>query len=290
MIEHPARVILAASLAGALALTACGTPPAPATNGNANTSGDPAASVSRAGDDDQRYTATGTVLENESHGPQLCGVVATSYPPQCGGLDLVGWDWDAIESQTQGDVQWGEYTVVGTWDGERLHLTEPPSAPKPPSEPPADPADESTTPCDEPDGGWQDVDPDKANPEDQQRAISRARSASEFGGAWLDPLGPPQDAVLNVSFTGDLAAKRKWIREVWGGPLCVSKAERGYARLQEVQQEITDVPGFISGGIDEPGNVVRLEVYVATEELRDELADRYGPGTVELTGFLRPVD
>ncbi len=281
MIEHPTRAILAASLAGALALTACGTPVA---NGNASTSGDPAAS------DDQRYTATGTVLANESHGPQLCGVVATSYPPQCGGLDIVGWDWSEVESQTQGDVQWGEYTVVGTWDGERLHLTGPPTPPQPPESPePGEPGDEVTTPCEEPEGGWQDVDPDKAKPADQQRAISRARSASEFGGAWIDPLGP-REAVLNLSFTGDLAAKRKWIREVWGGPLCVSKAERSYTRLEEVQQEIKDVPGFISGGIDEPGNVVRLEVYVATDELRDELADRYGPGTVELTGFLQPVD
>ncbi|MPY99079.1 MAG: hypothetical protein GEU97_13970 [Actinophytocola sp.] len=282
MIDHPTRVILAASLAGALALSACGQEPA--TNGNASTGGDPA------GSDDQRYTATGTVLANEAHGPQLCGVVATSYPPQCGGLDIVGWDWGAVESQTQGDVQWGEYTVVGTWDGERLHLTEPPSPPQPPeSSEPGEPADEVTTPCEEPEGGWQDVDPDKANPADQQRAISRARSASEFGGAWIDPLGQ-RDAVLNLSFTGDLAAKREWIREVWGGPLCVSKAERSYQRLEEVQREIVDVPGFISGGIDEPANVVRIEVYVATDELRAELTDRYGPGTVELTGFLQPVD
>lgn len=283
MIEHPTRVILAASLASALALSACGQ--APTANGNASTGGDPG------GNGDQRYTATGTVLANAEHGPQLCGVVATSYPPQCGGLDIVGWDWGAVESQTQGDVQWGEYTVVGTWDGKRLHLTEPPSPPRPPEPPaePGDPADDVTTPCEEPDGGWQDVDPDKANPADQQRAISRARSVSEFAGAWLDPLGPGE-AVLNLSFTGDLAANRERIREVWGGPLCVSKAERSYERLQAVQREITDVPGFISGGIDEPANVVRLEVYVATDELRHELADRYGPGTVELTGFLQPVD
>ena len=52
--------------------------------------------------------------------PELClGPIAESYPPQCGGPALVGWDWadhkDTFEQQ--GDVRWGTYLVTGTWDG-----------------------------------------------------------------------------------------------------------------------------------------------------------------------------
>ncbi|MPY79853.1 MAG: hypothetical protein GEV04_15605 [Actinophytocola sp.] len=59
--------------------------------------------------------------------------------------------------------------------------------------------------------------------------------------------------------------------------------------MRQIQREINDVAGFISSGIDEVSNVVRLEVYVATKELRDRLNARYGRGTVTLTGFLKPV-
>ncbi len=59
--------------------------------------------------------------------PELClGPIAESYPPQCGGPALVGWDWadhqDTFEQQ--GDVRWGTYLVTGTWDGTSMTATE----------------------------------------------------------------------------------------------------------------------------------------------------------------------
>ena len=53
-------------------------------------------------------------------GPQLClGPVAESWPPQCGGPPIRGWDWadhhGVFEHQQQ--VRWGQFAVTGTWDG-----------------------------------------------------------------------------------------------------------------------------------------------------------------------------
>jgi hypothetical protein len=69
----------------------------------------------------------GTVLQIEDQAPQLClGAVAESYPPQCGGPEVIGWDWDAVDlEESASDVTWGTYAVVGTWDGTKFTLTQP---------------------------------------------------------------------------------------------------------------------------------------------------------------------
>lgn len=71
------------------------------------------------------YQVTATVLEDGKHGPQLCGAVAESLPPQCGGPDIIGWDWETVPSESAAGTRWGDYTMVGTWDGERFTLVEP---------------------------------------------------------------------------------------------------------------------------------------------------------------------
>ena len=53
-------------------------------------------------------------------GPELClGAVAESWPPQCGGPPIEGWDWadhhGVFERQQQ--IRWGQFLVTGTWDG-----------------------------------------------------------------------------------------------------------------------------------------------------------------------------
>jgi hypothetical protein len=81
--------------------------------------------------DGRRYEATATVLERPGDLPELCeGAIAESYPPQCSGKPIVGWDWDDVEGeQSASGTTWGEYHVVGTWDGEQLTLTETPTRP-----------------------------------------------------------------------------------------------------------------------------------------------------------------
>ncbi len=69
----------------------------------------------------------GTVLDGPD-GPRLClGPIAESYPPQCEGIPLEGWTWDAVEgAESSGDVTWGAYAVQGAYDGEALTVTQPP--------------------------------------------------------------------------------------------------------------------------------------------------------------------
>lgn len=68
----------------------------------------------------------GTVLQTGDTPPQFClGAVMESYPPQCSGPELAGWDWDAVDGEeTSGDVTFGGYAVWGTWDGVELTVTE----------------------------------------------------------------------------------------------------------------------------------------------------------------------
>lgn len=68
-----------------------------------------------------------TVLEQDGL-PMLClGGVAESYPPQCSGPPIEGWDWTAVEGEeTASGVTWGLYAVWGTWDGQRLVVTREP--------------------------------------------------------------------------------------------------------------------------------------------------------------------
>lgn len=52
--------------------------------------------------------------------PELClGPVAESWPPQCSGPALVGWDWSEHQGtyDRSGSTRWGTYLVQGEWDG-----------------------------------------------------------------------------------------------------------------------------------------------------------------------------
>ncbi|SFS15904.1 hypothetical protein SAMN04487783_2158 [Agrococcus baldri] len=53
-----------------------------------------------------------TVLE-QGAGAILCvGPVAESAPPQCGGPELLGWDWDAFAHQETGGVRWVQGVAI----------------------------------------------------------------------------------------------------------------------------------------------------------------------------------
>ncbi len=71
--------------------------------------------------------AVGTVLDAGGD-PQLClGAIAESYPPQCSGIPLEGWTWDGVDgAESSGDVTWGAYAVMGTYNGETFTVSQPP--------------------------------------------------------------------------------------------------------------------------------------------------------------------
>jgi hypothetical protein len=247
-------------------------------------------------DEDQLYQVSATVLESPEHGPQLCDAVAESYPPQCGGPDLVGWDWSEVEAESAAGTTWGYYTLVGTWDGERFTPVE---VREPDPEEPVEQPDFGT-PCPEPEGGWAPVDPETATQAALDEALARAATADDYAGSWVAWPGEntavdqmpsdPSELVLNLRFTGNLAEREQWIREVWGGALCVSEARHTEAELVDIQWRVQEeVSGLLGSGIDVVGNTVTARVIVATPELQADLDEQYGEGTVTLEGWLRPV-
>lgn len=264
--------------------------------------GAPSDEVTDAVDEEQRYTASTMVLESPNHGPQLClGGVADSYPPQCGGPDVVGWDWGAVEGEeAESGTTWGDYTLVGTWDGERLSLTEPPGPPGP-ATPIRSGERDFSTPCPPPPGGWAVVDESKLD--GQGAAFEYANGQPDHAGGWLDQslnpasdepideaaMNDPAKLILNLRFTGDLERHEAEVREVWGGALCVTEGEHTVAELQRIQHELGNELDIVGSVADQLEGVV--EVLIAVEEpgLQDRLDERYGKGVVEVIGALRPV-
>lgn len=253
----------------------------------------------------QRYTATATVLESPDHGPQLCAGTLDSYPPQCGGPDIVGWDWDAVpEKESASGTTWGTYTVVGTWDGTALTLTEPPGEPRWDEAP--DDRDRFATPCPEPDGGWQVVDPETATDEAMQAAMDHARGQPDFAGAWVDQsvnpaagrepvdemaMNDPTRLVLNLRFTRDLDRYEAEVRERWGGALCVSQARASMSELAAIRREVEEelARRMTHSSIDEVTGRIEVGVY-ADDGLQARFDDAYGQGVVFVGALLRPVE
>jgi hypothetical protein len=74
-----------------------------------------------------RTRTLATVLDTGKGAPELClGPIAESFPPQCSGPELVGWNWKTMNDvyEQQGSTTWGQFAVTGTWDGERLTVTD----------------------------------------------------------------------------------------------------------------------------------------------------------------------
>ncbi len=248
---------------------------------------------------DSEFTTSGTVLESADHGPQLClGGVAESYPPQCGGPDVVGWDWSAVEAESSNGTTWGDFEVTGTWDGETFTLTEEPG--------PADysdrgPSSDFATPCDPPEGGWVVVDEATATDAGQNAALEYAQSQPDFAGLWLDQsinpasdelgMNDPTKLILNVRFTGDLDRHETELRDRFGGATCVSAAEHTEAELRSIQDELFgSLDDTLFASVDIVRGVVEIGVIVADATVQADLDDTYGVGVVELVGALRPVD
>lgn len=69
---------------------------------------------------------TGTVLQIGDAAAQFClGAIMESYPPQCSGVELHGWEWTADDgSETASGVTWGTFAVWGAYDGESLRVSD----------------------------------------------------------------------------------------------------------------------------------------------------------------------
>jgi hypothetical protein len=262
-------------------------------------------------DPTQLFEGSGTVLDDGS-GPQLClGGVAESYPPQCSGIALAGWDWDAVDGEeSAAGTAWGEFHVVGTYDGETFTV-----ARAGPYEPGAvaDGGDRDfTTPCAEPEGGWVAADPGKAGEADFTAGAAIAQRLRTYVTLWVDyaeDLTPEElderavqgDSVLqimNVIVTEDAVGAEAAIREAWGGPLCVTERE-GHTAAEltamrlEAERFIEEELGLETIWSSEGDVGLAAEFGVVVDPGgagQSALDERYGPGLVQLFPALRPVD
>jgi hypothetical protein len=190
-------------------------------------------------------------------------------------------------------VTWGDYRVVGRYGGDAFEVTE--VGPRRRSEPDDDSID---TPCPEPANGWDSLDPSKESMDDFQATSRAAEKEPDFSGIWIDYIGEPEEGtdvapfIANIAFTGDIARHETEARLTWGGPLCMIELSRTHAELRRIQDEIDEFEGIemLWSDVDVTRGIVEVGVIVATHELRDELADRYGAGTVVLYPALLPVE
>jgi len=236
-----------------------------------------------------RFRAGGLVLETPHTARNCAATSRPRCPRSAAGPTSSAGPGTGSSTARSAAPGYGWFELVGTYDGKRFTLTEPPGYPYPH---PSGPVDDFRSPCSPPAGGWQVIDDATATEAALQEAIALASSLPGGAGVWIDQNGgenDPKKLVLNARFIDDLPGNEARLRDLWGGALCVSPATRTTADLTRVQAELATLPGVLSTGIDTLANQVTAEVYVATDARRQELAARYGPDTVVLTGFLEPV-
>jgi hypothetical protein len=247
---------------------------------------------------EERYEADATVLQAEGPARLCLGSIATSLPPQCGDVPIAGWNWDEVDGEQRlNGVIWGDYHVVGTYDGAAFTVLDV-SAHETPA---PDSGDPFASPCPAPAGGWVAVDPEQSTEQDRTEAMHLARGEPDFAGIWIDYLADtlneedPGPYVLNVAFTGDIDRHEAELRAVWGGPLCVVQFERTYRELLSIQQELSDGAAaalelqLLWSDTSELTNRVEIGVVLSGAEEEAALEATYGKGTVYVISALRPA-
>ena len=221
-----------------------------------------------------------TVLDS-GDGPELClGAVAESYPPQCGGPALEGFEWGDVGFEEASGVKWGTYAVTGTFDGTTFTATDaiPAALYDAMNEPEDDgglePACDDTTV----------TDTKKVTPQDLDATLAAASALPGYATAWLT------GNTINVAVTDDAEGAETALRETWGGPLCVTTVERTDADLNAINQELQVALGesLLTSGSLAPDSLDAQVVY--DDGSIQEWADAtWGEGLVRVSSALEPV-
>ena len=278
-------------LASALLLAACGAGDPPRSSAEEPP---PAVSVP---DPNQLYEANTTVLEDRTHGPMLClSGILESLPPQCGNVPIANWDWQAVSGEERlSGTTWGNYHVVGSYDGSTFTLT----AVGPYEEDASGPTDSDfSSPCSEPAGGWSGL--EQATQEDARPAAAHARSQPDYVTAWVTHLEPAEaefgPVIVNAVFTGDRERHEAEMRKVWGGPLCVVERDvptaDELARIRNEAEASLDDLGLQMLSSAGPGvePIIEIGVVIDVEGNGQAALDaRYGAGLVRLIPALKPA-
>lgn len=236
----------------------------------------------------QVYEGTFDVLSSAQHGPELCTGLLASDPPQCRGLPVVGWDWEAVEGETvSGSTINGRYHVTGTYTRDAFILTASPGPPEPGEQ---GPLFDLSQVCDAPDGA--DV-PDGELLWTYVWVGGTKPVVPDLVSMWQshDPF------VLNVIVRpGSGAAAMAAIRQVYPGPPCVVERDTPTeAELHALQDELSEDPAArealgLQGVYSDWQRGVVVAMLWAVEPASTAYAqDRWGD-RVELRGYLDPVD
>lgn len=238
-----------------------------------------------------------TILGKSDEPPMLClGGVAESLPPQCDGPELQGFDWADHRGgyDEASGVRWGEFAVTGRFDGKRFEVTRVvEKADFVPPELDGGSRPDFSTRCPEPAGGWRVLDPDKTTQETVEATFAAAERLPGYSYSWvdhsrIDPDLPPESPeandprllILNVRVTEDPDGAETALRETWGGALCVTKAQRTLQELQEIQQEVNDLPGMLTSG--QVFDSVEVGVIYDDGSLQRWADATYGEGVVQV--------
>jgi hypothetical protein len=214
-------------------------------------------------------------------GPPLClGAVAVSYPPQCGGPAVEGFEWGDVGFEEASGVKWGSYALTGTFDGTTFTATD--AIPAALYDPMAEPESGGLEPaCDAP----VTTDPDKSTPEDLDATLAAASALPTYATAWLS------GNTISVAVTGDAEAAEAALRASWGGPLCVTTVERTDADLNAINQELQVALGdqLLTSGSTAPDSL-DAQVVFDDGSIQDWVDATYGEGLVRVSSALVPVE
>jgi hypothetical protein len=255
-------------------------------------------SVSVTAGSEQLYGADAIVIEAGERSMLCVGAIRLVLPPRCGDVPIANWDWGAVAGEeSMSGTTWGEYHVVGTYDGEVFTITE--------TGPPERTYDEEIyqydNPCPEPEGGWVVRDPNRSTQDHVGPAQAYAKRQPDYVISWVDHLDEERQefspVVYVAAFTGDRERHEAQIREVWDGPLCV--VERDVPTERELNRIRAEVEGrlselglvFLGSGTGGFEPTIYIDVLIDVDGRAQALVDEeYGPGMVRFLPALRPVE
>lgn len=217
-----------------------------------------------------------TVLD-DGDGPEMClGAVAESYPPQCGGPRLEGFDFGDVGAETASGVTWGSYALVGTFDGTTFTVTD--ATPAALYDPMAEePVDGLEAACSAPGGSGG----GKTTPEDMDATLAAASALPGYASVWLT------GDTINVAVTEDADGAEETLRESWDGGLCVTTVEKTDADLNEINQQLQAALGdrLLTSGSYTP-DTLDAQVVFDDGSIQDWADATYGDGLVRVTSAL----
>lgn len=248
-------------------------------------SGEPSASPSTDAppmpvpDGEVRTSGLVTVLDPGT-GPELClGAVAESYPPQCGGPAVEGFEWGDVGFEEASGVKWGSYALTGTFDGTTFTATDaiPAALYDAMAEPPEEPLGAA---CETP----ATTDTTKATPEDMDGTLAAASALPGYATAWLT------GNTINVAVTEDAAGAESTLRETWGGELCVTTVEKTDADLNVINTELQGALGetLLTSGSFQP-DTLDAQVVFDDGSIQEWVDTTYGEGLVRVSSALTAV-